>query len=388
MEFLVWMVIYGIARTMKGGVENTSAILKGTEPPEITKFKSRRENGSIGASMAAALTRPRKARKDKPAKEPGPTRQVVRAWKSNTAAAAVEKMQHRHQRRLQWYREHGATIKDEKWHLRQQAKLRDRQKKLDELRVKKGLVDEQPQVVDGSTAEPQPQEKQEKPDLRPVPDIAEERAKRAEKAKTEATASRPTASRQSMDDVARKHPLYCAAAPHRRHVDSLEDPTICRWCHQRFRAVPLGGAQNNAQNNDKDDKTGNAQKGSGTQPETTESTDTNQAAENKKNNSEAGTTSGGTTVNGMYGPAAEELHRQAGNIDGYCADLTLFADHLTALGWGTEVAGPARDMSGNLDEAAGIMRDVAGQMRDQGDAVAGAYERAPFAPDKDVLVRA
>lgn len=337
MEFLALMVIYGVARLVKGGTENTSAILKGKEPPEITKFNARRKDGSIAGKLAEAISRPvGRPKAGKPAKEPGPARKVFRAWKANTAATAIDKMQHRHQRRLAWYRDHGQSIEDERWHTRQQAKLKAKQDKLEKLKVRKGLVPPQVdgQVVDKQTSSDRP--------VQPVPEnvanLDEARAKRGEDQAAEQPNSTPTP-REPVEDTTSQQ----ANTEQSRTETKAQDPAA-----------------------------GTATPETSTTSPTAEST-----------GSATASTTGGSS---MYHKAAEDLHRNAADIDTYNEDLKVSSDDLKNRGYGTEVTGPLADMAGSLQEAAGIMRDVATSMADQGGNVARAYEAAPFAPDRSALV--
>lgn len=374
MEYLALLVIYGVVRLVKGGTENTSAILKGSEPPEITKFNARRKNGSIAGKLAEAVSRPvGRPKAGKPTKEPGPARKVFRAWKANTAAAAVDKMQHRHERKVTWYREHGKSIEDEKWHARQQAKLRAKQKKLEQLKTKKGLAE--PQQVDGEVVgdKQNGDDQQAQPVPENVANLDEARAKRGDDGEQQKNST--PVKRETPEDAAKRHPLYCAAAgaPYYKHVGRTDDPTVCHWCGQRFRAqTHTNQDKATSENTTEDPATGGQQ----------ETTSTNTAAEST--NSAAASTTGGSS---MYEQAAADLHQHAADVDSYNDDLKTFADDLAARGWGNEVSGPASDMAGHLQEAAGIMRDVATSMGDQGGNVARAYEAAPFAPDKRELVR-
>lgn len=377
MEYLALLVIYGVVRLVKGGTENTSAILKGSEPPEITKFNARRKNGSIAGKLAEAVSRPvGRPKAGKPAKEPGPARKVFRAWKANTAAAAVDKMQHRHERKVTWYRAHGKSIEDEKWHARQQAKLRAKQKKLEQLKTKKGLA-EPAQQVDGEVVG----DKQNSDDqqAQPMPEnVANLDAARGKRGK------------QSFEDRAKQNPMYCADSPQREHAAHPDDPTVCFWCMQRF-GTPIKNTTETKVDTDTDTETGQGKASSETQNKTEDPAAGTTTSKSSSTSRAAGSTgSVGTSTTGgssMYDKAAEDLHQHAADVDSYNDDLKTFADDLAARGWGNEVSGPASDMAGHLQEAAGIMRDVATSMGDQGGNVARAYEAAPFAPDKRELVR-
>ncbi|MER7015306.1 hypothetical protein ABT324_28065 [Saccharopolyspora sp. NPDC000359] len=370
MEFVLWLVIFGIARVVKGGVENTIAILKGTEPPEITKFKSRQESGGFGSKMAGLLGRPpRKPKKDKPPKQPGAVRQVFRAWKANTAAQAVDKMNRRHQRRTAWYREHGAGIQDERWHIKQQAKLRKQQQKLEELRVRKGLVDP-PEQVEGQVVEPQPEQQERLPEN--VASLDQAREKKGQN-------DGPAEQIDPWLERAKKDPHFCVMAPEgevNRHKRSVIEPDRCQWCDKCLGGPP-GSAQQDEAVKDGDQTESSAEPA---QAKSAAEKSTDLAATTAAST----TTSGGT---GMYEAAADRLHEKAADIDSYNQDLAVFAERLATDGWGVEVTGPPADIAGSLGEAAGIMRDVANSMREQGGNVARAYEAAPFAPDKDKLVR-
>lgn len=375
MEYLALLVIYGVVRLVKGGTENTSAILKGSEPPEITKFNARRKNGSIAGKLAEAVSRPvGRPKAGKPAKEPGPARKVFRAWKANTAAAAVDKMQHRHERKVTWYREHGKSIEDEKWHARQQAKLRAKQKKLEQLKTKKGLAE--PQQVEGQVVNDKQNgnDQQGQPVPENVANLDEARAKRGDDGEQQKNST--PVKRETPEDVAKQHPLYCAAAPMRKHVSSEEKPGVCSWCGEQYRSIQPQHTKNNAKTGS-EDKTNTEDKSGGTTTQTKQKT----AA------GASGSTTSTTGGSSMYEQAAADLHRHAADVDSYNDDLKTFADDLAARGWGNEVSSPASDMAGHLQEAAGIMRDVATSMGDQGGNVARAYEAAPFAPDKRELVR-
>lgn len=381
MEFVLWLVIFGIVRAVKGGVENTSAIIKGAEPPEITKFKARQASGGFGSAMSGLLTRPpRKPKKDKPPKEPGPIRQLVRAWKANTAAQAVEKMQHRHERRVQWYRQHGAVVEDERWHIRQQAKLRKQQQKLDQLRVRKGLVDP-PQQVEGQVVneDEQPVPPQQQPEQLPENVTSLEEA------------------RKKNQQPEQREPEVCPKLPHgeapKPCLRNPEYPEYCRWCGRNmgvaqsgdYRAL-LGQEVAARKTRELEDQKKAASADEEKADEKPEQTKPEPEPEPAAVTAAAGSTStsGGS---GMYEAAADKLHAKAADIDSYNEDMSIFAERLQADGWGVEVTGPPADISRSLAEAAGIMRDVANSMREQGDNVARAYEAAPFAPDKDKLVR-
>lgn len=401
MEILAWMAIIAITRLVTDGVKNTSAIMKGTEPPEITKFNARQKSGGVTGRLAAAVQR--RGRSGKPA---GPARQVYRAWKANLAAAAVEKATDRHHRRIQWYRDHGKTIQDDRWHARQQLMLRRKQQQLHDWKVRRGLVDadEQPHTVTPEQID-EPQQAPPELDDNVVPiDKARKgaNAASAEEQPGENTGGQhdgqqaadkagdtPPESDPGLSDgdqaghtaeqkqkVARK-PLTkekCAASPSGVHeLESYRTPSErldvrCKHCHKDCAHCEAGGCLAAAGQDGKQED----------EATTTTNTTTNTATNT--------TTSGGNKE--MYDRAAEDLHRQAANIDSYCEDLAQLSDLLSGRGWGDEVTGPAGTMSGELVEAAGVMRDVANRMRHQGDNVRDAYEKAPFAPDKGELVRA
>lgn len=95
----------------------------------------------------------------------------------------------------------------------------------------------------------------------------------------------------------------------------------------------------------------------------------------------AATNTGGN----MYAREADDLVRRADDIASYRRDLAEFADGLSP-NWGNEVVGPVQEMDEPLLTAENELLVVANLVKQQGDAAAEAYEQAPFAPDRDVLV--
>ena len=132
---------------VRSGATDVASVIKGQEAPSLTKFKMRHEKGATVAHQV--LTRPTRK-----GKKPGPFLQYLRAVAGNYWMDRIEKVEHRAYRRRRWYREYGATIEDEKWHLRQREKLKKMQRGLDKRKRKLGLLEPDPALQQGSERDP------------------------------------------------------------------------------------------------------------------------------------------------------------------------------------------------------------------------------------------
>lgn len=102
----------------------------------------------------------------------------------------------------------------------------------------------------------------------------------------------------------------------------------------------------------------------------------------------SGTTPSETTPSGgsVYQEQSGELTNHADEVDGYRQAISQLADELESRGWGADVHGALSDMQTSLSTVASRYRDTAEDITQQGDAASDAYDDAPWAPDRDVLV--
>ncbi len=306
MDPITWIAAITVLTMVTSGTRDISSILKGKEAPTLEKYRMRHEKGHNLGDAMSRLKAPKKG-----GKAPGPLTVWRRAAVENAANYAAEKSQHRGERRVQWYRDQGKHVEDEAWHAKQQRKIREQQKRVHAFKLKKGLVEPEPESDPQQQSDPEPERE---PEQQP-----EEPAGPKQSAKPDQEPEEP-------------------AKPDLKSVTDLDE--------HRSR---------------KDDS---------------ESSDT----QNTHSDTETTNTGGN-----MYAREAEDLQRRADDIASYRRDLTEFADGLSA-DWGTEVVGPVQEMDEPLLTAENELLVVANLVKQQGDAAAEAYEKAPFAPDRDVLV--
>lgn len=323
MDPITWIAAITVLTMVTSGTRDISSILKGKEAPTLEKYRMRHEKGH---NLGDAMTRLKEPKKS--GKAAGPLTVWRRAVVENAANYAAEKSKNRGDRRVQWYRDHGRHVEDEAWHAKQQHKIRKQQEKLQDFKVKKGLAEREPE------SDPQQQ---------PAPESEPAGPLKVEFPKVEDFPARP-----AQNEKPGQQPEE-PAKPDLQPVADLDE----------HRSRKDDSASSDNQNTDS---------------EPTNTTD-------KPAADAAATNAGGN----MYAREAEDLQRRADDIASYRRDLTEFADGLST-DWGTEVVGPVQEMDEPLLTAENELLVVANLVKQQGDAAAEAYEQAPFAPDRDVLV--
>lgn len=320
---------------LKNGTTDVASVLKGREAPSLEKFRTRHKGG-YGAGVAA-LRKPAK----KGGKEPGPFRQWLRAVNANTFHELAVRAEHKSQRRIAWYRE-TASQRDETWRAQQQRKLKKQQEKLQKFKVKHGLAE--PETPADQNAKPSGTENTTTPTNDPnVVSLRDRQAARTDR--DNANAKQPEQAKSEQGEQKSKTPAE----------DTKAD---------------AGTSTNQPHAN---------------RPENTPEKPSAATPKAPASKADSGAATSNPTGEGMYEQQAEELIRQAENIESYRTDLSQFADGLAGRGWGNEVTGPVADMDGDLAEAAATLRELAHAIKEQGDAVRNAYENAPYAPDKEAL---
>jgi len=308
-----------------------AAYKAGHEPPGVVKARMRHERGG-GVRTPAGTPKGR-----------GATRLMLAQRWANACEKAKDKQDDKHRRWRAWFAEQ-APQRDQQWREKQANKIAKSESRAEKFARARGLIN-------------------------PLADRTERQA-------WDENARRDNDTEQ-MVEQARKE----AQQLREREQAAADDP-----------ARPLAAVANVGGQQAATEQT--TTKPDGEQP--TEKPDGEQPTEQKPNaaapaaggaasipTQNTGTT-GGTTV---YQQAVVQLHNHADEVDGYMNALSLLGDEMAGVGWGAEVHGPLTDMRNSLQQVAGRYRDLAERIQKQGDAVNDAYDDAPWAPDRAVLLQ-
>lgn len=137
MGLAVVMLIGYVVTTAKNGTVDTTAYVRGKEPPSLVKFKQRHDE-----KANKQLREPKK----RGGKEPGVLAQTARALVKNSAETVAHKHEVRSKAYREWYKKN-ADKHEQAWCDKWDAKLKRREAKVDKWKRKKGLL------VDGEVVE-------------------------------------------------------------------------------------------------------------------------------------------------------------------------------------------------------------------------------------------
>lgn len=334
MGIAIVLLIGYVVTVAKHGATDVTAYKKGKEAPSIEKFRTRHREKAEGKLKA-----PRKSG----GKEPGPVGKWARALADNAAAELAEKQRIKSEARRKWYQQ-TAPQREKQWQEKWQRKLDKREQALERWKRKRGLP---------TDADPAAEQEQRTTDQSATDTTSATSPDAGTTADTGEQQSQNTDGGQS----------------------TPEQPRPDNGGEQQSQPAP---DQQPEQEKGSDEPPTNAQ------PDTTEQApkpDASTPFARSSGQSTPASTSGGS----MYDQVAEKMQQRAEAIDQYRSELAVLGDGLFNKGWGAEVTGPLSDMSGTLGEAAAEYRDLAISIRQQGDNVAGAYDQAPYAPDRAAL---
>lgn len=325
MEIFILCAAVAYMLTGKFNKDTAQAAYKaGHEPPGLVKARMRHERGG-GVRTAAGKPKGR-----------GATRLMIAQRWANACEKAKVKQDDKHRRWRAWFAEQ-APQRDEQWRTKQANKIAKSERRAEKFARARGL-------------------------LNPLADRKE---------------------RQAWDENARRdNDTEQTVEQARKEAQQLREREQQANTGEQGAAAKTGGDQAAAE-------------------QTTTKPDGEQPIEQKPNaaapaaaagaagaaasipTQNTGTT-GGITV---YQQAVVQLHNHADEVDGYMHALSLLGDEMAGVGWGAEVHGPLTDMRTSLQQVAGRYRDLAERIQQQGDAVNDAYDDAPWAPDRSVLVQ-
>ena len=401
-----------------------AAYQHGQEPPGLAKARMRHERRGGHYNESGRPV------------GPGSTRLLLSTWWSAACQKAADRQHDKLRRWRAWYAEQ-APQRDEQWRAKQRAKLQRRQRRLQRFEHARGLISSIPERVRErqAWAENERRDRDREQAIEQVHRDAQQLRDHEQRSTDEQTTGPSLEdivqdafgrlergeyklmSRDVWDDLPpdAKARIRAKAAERGATLNDLWTGGYLRasWPEEPVSVldnglyVPLQSSADEepdpavdtaTEANDSNDTEPKSEsetaESSAEEPEsasaTTQQSARSDTAAAETSSSQASGTNATTDTEGVnvYQQAAQKLTKEADEIEQYNRAFQELADAMEAVGWGAEAHGPLADLRTTFEQVTAHYRELAEQMRHQGDQVNDAYDQAPWAPDRRVLVGA
>jgi len=371
-----------------------AAYQHGQEPPGLAKARMRHERRGGHYNESGRPV------------GPGSTRLLLSTWWSAACQKAADRQHDKLRRWRAWYAEQ-APQRDEQWRAKQRAKLQRRQRRLQRFEHARGLISSIPERVRErqAWAENERRDRDREQAIEQVHRDAQQLRDHEQRSRDEQTTG------PSLEDIVQdvfgrlergeyelmsldvwddlppdaKARIRAKAAERGARLSDLWTGGYLRASWPQKPQKPVPGI------NKSESETAES---SAEEPEsasaTTQQSARSDTAAAETSSSQASGTNATTDTEGVnvYQQAAQKLTKEADEIEQYNRAFQELADAMEAVGWGAEAHGPLADLRTTFEQVTAQYRELAEQMRHQGDQVNDAYDQAPWAPDRRVLVGA
>ena len=371
-----------------------AAYQHGHEPPGLAKARMRHERRGGHYNESGRPV------------GPGSTRLLLSTWWSAACQKAADRQHDKLRRWRAWYAEQ-APQRDEQWRAKQRAKLQRRQRRLQRFEHARGLISSIPERVRErqAWAENERRDRDREQAIEQVHRDAQQLRDHEQRSRDEQTTG------PSLEDIVQdvfgrlergeyelmsldvwddlppdaKARIRAKAAERGARLSDLWTGGYLRASWPQKPQKPVPGI------NKSESETAES---SAEEPEsasaTTQQSARSDTAAAETSSSQASGTNATTDTEGVnvYQQAAQKLTKEADEIEQYNRAFQELADAMEAVGWGVEAHGPLADLRTTFEQVTAQYRELAEQMRHQGDQVNDAYDQAPWAPDRRVLVGA
>lgn len=371
-----------------------AAYQHGQEPPGLAKARMRHERRGGHYNESGRPV------------GPGSTRLLLSTWWSAACQKAADRQHDKLRRWRAWYAEQ-APQRDEQWRAKQRAKLQRRQRRLQRFEHARGLISSIPERVRErqAWAENERRDRDREQAIEQVHRDAQQLRDHEQRSRDEQTTG------PSLEDIVQdvfgrlergeyelmsldvwddlppdaKARIRAKAAERGARLSDLWTGGYLRASWPQKPQKPVPGI------NKSESETAES---SAEEPEsasaTTQQSARSDTAAAETSSSQASGTNATTDTEGVnvYQQAVQKLTKEADEIEQYNRAFQELADAMEAVGWGVEAHGPLADLRTTFEQVTAQYRELAEQMRHQGDQVNDAYDQAPWAPDRRVLVGA
>ena len=371
-----------------------AAYQHGHEPPGLAKARMRHERRGGHYNESGRPV------------GPGSTRLLLSTWWSAACQKAADRQHDKLRRWRAWYAEQ-APQRDEQWRAKQRAKLQRRQRRLQRFEHARGLISSIPERVRErqAWAENERRDRDREQAIEQVHRDAQQLRDHEQRSRDEQTTG------PSLEDIVQdvfgrlergeyelmsldvwddlppdaKARIRAKAAERGARLSDLWTGGYLRASWPQKPQKPVPGI------NKSESETAES---SAEEPEsasaTTQQSARSDTAAAETSSSQASGTNATTDTEGVnvYQQAAQKLTKEADEIEQYNRAFQELADAMESVGWGAEAHGPLADLRTTFEQVTAQYRELAEQMRHQGDQVNDAYDQAPWAPDRRVLVGA